>query len=141
MKAKITPFFPPSRDFLGKRTRIAADQNSRSRSRQFVGFINSMGSPFTYNHQQRKQWTLQFPNRACIEFCFDVLHRWCSIHTSLRIWDPDMQPVGAIWVCALDLAMVWAQRVFCSFHSWPYLNATEGSCFGRVWSLIMQTEF
>lgn len=88
-----------------------------------------------------QQQTLKFFSRAHIEFCFDVIHGWCSIHTSLRIWHPDMQPVGALWVCALALCHGWAQLMFCWFHDWPYADIIEGSCFGRAWSLIMQIWF
>lgn len=50
-----------------------------------------------------QQEILEFPSRAHIEFCFDVRHGRCSIHTRLRVWHPDMQPVGALRVCALDV--------------------------------------
>lgn len=36
----------------------------------------------------------QISHRAQTEFCFDVGHRWRSIHTSSSFWHPDMQPVG-----------------------------------------------
>lgn len=88
-----------------------------------------------------QQQTFKFSRKARTELCFDVKHGWCNIQTSFRIWHPDMQPVGAFWVCAFDLCHVMGPANVLLIRGWPYVNAVEDSCFGRVWSLIMQIWF
>lgn len=91
-----------------------------------------VGSPCTSNHQQ--QQTFKFSRKARTEFCFDGIHGWCNIRTSFRIWHPDMQPVGAFGVCALETyAMLWALLIF----SWSEVDPMWmqwRTRVGKVWS-------